>query len=397
MTKPRRRKLKIGFLINPIAGMGGRVGLKGTDGVLAEALKLGAKPVAINRAKEALDRFVELVQNQIGNNPKLTIEVDWLTCDGNMGFEVLKSTGITDLENHNLKILYYPENIKNTTDMDTKTACNGFLSENVNLILFCGGDGTARDIYSVVEDKIPILGIPSGVKMHSGVFATHTNVVADLLLDYIKGEMDVADSEILDLDEDQYRAGVWNIRLFGVAKTPHDPSLIQRGKHLVESASEDEIKEEIAEFIKEEMENNPDTMYILGSGSTVQALAKNLGIDGTLLGIDAMYKGELLGKDLNEQKLLTILGEHSNIRLVLSPIGAQGFILGRGNLQLSPAVIRMIGIENIQVISTPAKLADIDSLKVDTNDPELDRAFVNKGWLKVIFGYRQMRLKKVGR
>jgi predicted polyphosphate/ATP-dependent NAD kinase len=278
---------------------------------------------------------------------------------------------------------------------DTKLACEKFLMHNVDLIIFCGGDGTARDVYSVVKSEAQILGIPSGVKMHSGVFANHASVIGELLIDFIKGALDSADAEILDLDENRYRAGEWNIKLFGVAKTPHDPSLIQRGKHMVESASEDAIKEEIAEYIKEEMENNTDVLYILGSGSTVKAIGELIGLDITLLGIDAVYQGKLISKDLNEQEILKLLTKYKKVRLILSPIGAQGFILGRGNLQLSPEVIKKVGLENIDVISTPAKLSDMEALRVDTNDQELDSAFEELGYIKVIFGYRQMRLKRI--
>jgi predicted polyphosphate/ATP-dependent NAD kinase len=396
-----RLTIKIGFIINPIAGMGGRVGLKGTDGVLSEALDRGAKPVAQNRAREAMNKFVELYEYLLENDnifkEKIQNNIEFFTCSGSMGFNVLQQTGLVNQTKINLHIVYEPTDLDNTNTEDTRLACEQFLHHKVDLIIFCGGDGTARDVYSVVDSNIQILGIPSGVKMHSGVFATHANVIGELLIDFLKGDLDSADAEILDLDETRYRAGEWNIRLFGVAKTPYNQSLIQRGKHMVESASEEAIKEEIAEYIKEEMEDNKDILYILGSGSTVQAIGKLIGLDITLLGIDAVYQGKLIGKDLNEQEILNLLSKHECARLILSPIGAQGFILGRGNLQLSPEVIKKVGLENIDVISTPAKLADMEALRVDTNDHMLDSAFEKLGYLKVIFGYRQLRLKKLSK
>lgn len=387
--------MKIGFIVNPIAGMGGRVGLKGTDGVVDEAVRRGATPVAPERAKEAIARYIELMTKQRDINPNLDIEITWATCAGDMGAKILEEARLNKLENNKINIIYEPVAPSKTTAEDTKEACKKLLEDGVEIVIFCGGDGTARDVYSIIENKVLMLGIPSGVKMHSGVFTTHAKYAGELLVDYIKGEMDTADGEILDLDEDKYRAGEWNIRLFGVAKTPHDPTLIQRGKHIVESVSEAEIKEEIAEFIKEEMSDAKDTLYILGSGSTVQAIAEHLGLDGTLLGIDAVLNNKLIGKDLDEKKLIQLLVQHSKARLILSPIGAQGFILGRGNLQLSPEVIEKIGLDNIDVISSPAKLANIEVLRVDTNNPKLDKAFETKGWFSVIIGYRQMKLKKI--
>jgi predicted polyphosphate/ATP-dependent NAD kinase len=390
----QRKTIKLGFLINPIAGMGGRVGLKGTDGVLAEALDRGAEPVAQSRALEAINRYITLSKESQEKSEDRNTAI-WFTCAGEMGFDVLSASVVDQELDDDIKVVFTPDDKANTTAEDTKRAVEEFLKAGVELILFCGGDGTARDVYSVVKTSLPILGIPSGVKMHSGVFATHAKYAGELLVDYLKGEMDTAEGEILDLDEDRYRAGEWNIRLFGVAKTPYEPTIIQRGKHMVETASEAEIKEEIAEFIREEIAANPDTLYILGSGSTVDTITKHLGIDGTLLGIDAVFGGNQCGKDLNEQSLLELLAKHPKAKLIVSPIGAQGFILGRGNLQLSPALIRKLGVENIEVVSTPAKLAGLEVLRVDTNDPELDTEFAKAGWLKVIVRYREMKLKKV--
>jgi predicted polyphosphate/ATP-dependent NAD kinase len=312
-----------------------------------------------------------------------------------MGETVLSQAGLTNALADEVQVVYTPVDMENTTAVDTKSACSEMLKAGVELILFSGGDGTARDIYTVVNDTIPLLGIPSGVKMHSGVFATHAKYAGELLADLVTGEIDTAPGEILDLDEARYRSGEWNIQLFGVAKTLQEPSIIQRGKHMVETASDVEIKEEIADFIREEIEANPDVLYILGSGSTVDAISKHLGIDGTLLGIDAIYQTKQCGKDLNEGELLELLAKHPTAKLILSPIGAQGFILGRGNLQLSPTVVRAIGVDNIEIVSTPAKLAGMEVLRVDTNDPDLDAEFAAVGWLKVIVRYREMKLKKV--
>ncbi len=387
--------MKLGFLINPIAGMGGRVGLKGTDGVLAEALVRGATEVSGERSLEALRSFVKKVKTEDISSFESLEKIEWYTCKGKMGQDILENAGILELNNNTINIIYEPVDLNKTTAKDTKQACQIMENYGIELILFCGGDGTARDIFLVIGDRLPILGIPSGVKMHSGVFATHANVVGELIFDFISGKLDIADGEILDLDEESYRAGDWNVRLFGIAKTPHEPSFIQRGKHIVESASEDEVKDEIAEYIKEEMEENLDTMFILGSGSTVQAVLEKIDINGTLLGIDAVYQGKLIGKDLNEKQILDLLGKYPKVRLILSPIGAQGFILGRGNLQLSPQVIRKIGLDNIDILSTPTKLNEIEFLCVDTNDIELDSEFTRKGWVRVVIGYRQMRLKKL--
>ncbi|MCK4444959.1 MAG: NAD(+)/NADH kinase, partial [Thermoplasmata archaeon] len=201
---------------------------------------------------------------------------------------------------------------------------------------------------------------------------------------------------ILDLDEEKYRQGEWHIRLFGTAKTPHEPTYVQVSKVQVEAVGEDAIKEEIAESIVEDMEDDPDMLFILGSGSTVGAVSKELGIEFSLLGVDAVVNKELIAKDVNESKLLELLNQYPNVRLVISPIGAQGFILGRGNLQLSPEVIRRIGIDNITVISPPAKLAQTPVLRVDTGDKELDDMFYEKQYLRVVFRYKTMRLVKIG-
>jgi len=184
---------KIGFIVNPVAGMGGKVGLKGTDGVLSQAIELGAKPVASRKAEEMLQSYVENYSNKN--------KIQWFTCSKNMGFNEFKKVGIT-----NVKIIYEPSD-DNTTSLDTKNACKQMLKENIDLLVFCGGDGTARDVFEIIGDKTPILGIPSGVKMHSAVFGINTSATAKMLHEFINQRLTIGDVEIMDLDEKRYRSG----------------------------------------------------------------------------------------------------------------------------------------------------------------------------------------------
>ena len=373
----------LGFVVNPIAGMGGRVGLKGTDNVLEEAIKRGAEPVS---GKRALNMLKTLIRAR--DQYKRDLPVEWLTVSGKMGADILKESGFSEKD---FKIVYFCSDA--TTREDTQKACRKFQDENVELIVFCGGDGTARDIYEAVNAEVPVLGIPSGVKMHSGVFGVNPESVAEVIFAFLEGRLSVAEVEIMDLDEERYRKGEWNIKLHGIAVTPFEHAYVQSAKTIIRGPSENEAKEEIADYIIEEMEE--DTLYILGSGSTLKTIGEKLNIDKTLLGIDAFFNGKLLVKDANEKDLLTLLDTYENVRLIVSPIGAQGFILGRGNLQVSPAVIKRIGLDNILVVSTPAKLQQTDALRVDTQDKELDEAFLEKKYVRVIVGYHTMAVRNI--
>lgn len=369
-----------GVLINPIAGMGGRVGLKGTDNVLNKAIKRGASPISQDRALKALKKIKKAVVKYNAEFP-----VKWLTCSDKMGENALKTCGLAYEVVHHCK--------EKTTAEDTRMACEAFLERNVDLIVFCGGDGTARDVYEIVGDKIPILGIPSGVKMHSAVFCINPEAVSEVLFDFVEGKISIGEAEIMDLDEEKYRKGEWSIKLHGVAKTLSETNYIQSSKSLIRGPSEKEIKKEIAEHIAEDMEE--DTVYVLGAGGTLKTIGEKIGIDKTLLGIDAVCNGRLIAKDLNETELLSLLSAYEKRKLIISPIGAQGFILGRGNLQLSPKVIRGIGIDNIIIASTPSKLRSMPLLRVDTGNATLDKEFIEKKYLRVIIGYHTTALKKI--
>jgi predicted polyphosphate/ATP-dependent NAD kinase len=361
---------RIGFVINPVAGMGGAVGLKGTDGRVSEARALGAIPQAGNRAKKTL----ELLQNEQG--------LEFLTCSGDMGETVLHETGATGYR------VVFTGNRESSAG-DTKAAVQKFLDEGVDLILFCGGDGTARDVFSVTGKKVPMLGIPAGVKMYSGIFAITPAVAAELVRG--SGNTTVRDAEIMDVDEDAYRSGILTTRLFGVASVPALPGMVQVSKQVYEEADEERAKNEIARFIREVM--LPDTLYILGAGTTTEAVARNLGIPKTLLGVDVIKNGAIISQDANEKTLRDLVEGELDIRIIISPIGAQGFIFGRGNQQISPAIIRKGGMRNIIVVATPHKLRETPELLVDTGDPELDREFGPS--IQVVSGYRIAQRKRI--
>lgn len=372
--------MRIGFLINPIAGMGGRVGLKGTDGKAEEARRLGARPVAAQRAAAAIARLRKLISQR-----HLKIELQWLTCAGSMGEDTLRQCGFI-----NFDVVYQPE--VEPTATDTRAAIEAFLTAGSDLILFCGGDGTARDISSITGLRTPILGIPSGVKMYSGVFATTPERTAEIVLGYAEGRLEVAATEVLDLDEEQYRRGVWSIRLTGSARTPREPTYTQVAKAIISEQGDDEIKSDIADELVDEITAHPNTLYLLGPGSTVQSIADGLGLEKTVLGIDAVVGGKMVGHDLNEVAINDLVSRHLDARLILSPIGAQGFVLGRGNLQVSPTVLRRIGIQDLIVIATPAKLRQTPLLRFDTGDPDLDEDIADLKFLPVIVGYHRRRL-----
>ncbi|MEF8879701.1 MAG: ATP-NAD kinase family protein [Candidatus Thermoplasmatota archaeon] len=375
-------KHRIGFLVNPIAGMGGKVGLKGTDGVIDEAKKRGAEPVAPKKAREMLKKFKN-------KHPDSEKKIQWYTCSDEMGENELKDTGIEDFE------VVYTENADKTTAQDTQDACKIFLEKNVDLILFCGGDGTARDVYNVIGEKTPILGIPSGVKMHSGVFGIKASATAKILNDYVEGELATGDAEIMDLDEKRYREGEWKIKLFGTAKGIVEPTYVQVGKMSFQSVPDKEVKDEIADHAIEEMEKDKEYLYLFGPGGTVNHIAKKIDVDNSILGVDAVYKKEIVEKDVNEKQILKLLEKYPKAKVLLSPIGAQGFILGRGNLQLSPEVIKKIGVDNIMIVSTPAKLKETPVLRVDTGDKKLDEEFMEKEFMMVVIGYRLSRVVRI--
>lgn len=361
---------RIGLIINPVAGMGGSVGLKGTDGNVEEARRRGAKPHAGDRARQALAPL------------KKHKDLCFLTCAGAMGESVLAATGLK-----NYQVVYTPGN--DTSSGDTRAAAQVFRERGVDLILFCGGDGTARDILSVAGRDIPMLGIPAGVKMYSGVFAVNPAAAAELVAGLDKAAL--RDSEVMDVDEEAYRAGTLDTRLYGIARTPVIRGMVAVSKQVYEQPDEERTKLEIAQFMQEVM--LPDALYIIGAGTTTEAIVRYLGLKKTLLGVDVVKNHRLVARDADEQTLIRLTAQEKDVRIIISPIGAQGFILGRGNQQISPAIVQRAGTGHIIVVATPHKLQEIPELLVDSGDPCLDREFGDS--VQVICGYRLAQRKRI--
>jgi predicted polyphosphate/ATP-dependent NAD kinase len=270
------------------------------------------------------------------------------------------------------------------------------ISAKVDAILYAGGDGTTRDVvHALGENETPLIGVPAGVKMHSGCFATTPNAAAEVLLAFLQGDLMVAITEVMDLDEEIYQQGEWKVRMYGEAWTPSSPRYMQGAKEQVERASESETIEGLANHIGNLIEDDPELMVIWGSGGTLRRMGEHLDVELTLLGIDIQHKGEVHA-DLNEADLLKHLVSYEGRRLLLlSPMGGQGFLIGRGNLQLSPDVLRAIGLDSILGVATPSKLLGLSSVRIDTGDVSLDEEFQQRRFVKLLQGYRTTRVIRV--
>jgi len=371
--------MKLGFIVNPIAGMGGKVGLKGTNGVLDEAIARGAEPVSPKRAIEFLRKLKENMGNQ---------KIEVVTCPGIMGAE---EAAVASLP---VQILSMKVG-KKTTARDTKKAVKLLLDLSVDLIVFVGGDGTAKDIFDAMQGKvdIPVLGVPSGVKMYSGIFAVNPSDAVDVILAYAKKQAEVIEFEVMDADENAIRSDAFAVRLYGFLKAPYISMRIQGSKQITpETLDEKENQAAIAKFIIEELP--PDATYILGPGTTIKRLAELLGVKKTVLGVDIYEKGNVT-LDVDEKRILKEVKDWQKTWIILSPIGHQGILLGRGNQQISPEIIKRVGKQRIIVAATKNKLRSIEgnTLRVDTGDSEVDNML--RGYIKVYTDYREWRFMPV--
>lgn len=373
---------RIGLLVNPDAGLGGRLGLKGSDGQAEFARSQGAEDRAGPRVSVALTHFARLRKDPSS--------LEWITSEGRMGTDWIGS----DLEIGSVSAIHTSSGL--TTSEDTAGLVAQLLESNIDILVYGGGDGTTRDIVAALESagsqNLPIIGVPCGVKMHSGSFAASPKAAAEVLSAWLDGELLLANTEVLDLDEEVYRQGRWVVRLYAEAMTPASPRWMQGTKQRVEASGEEEVLEGLADHVRELLMED-GRLLIWGSGGTLRTIGTQVGITPSVLGIDASVGGEQVGTDLNEVDLLELISGHDGeVTILLSPMGGQGFLIGRGNLQLSPAVLSAAGIDSVLGICTPAKLLTVRRLRIETGDVELDAEFAAKRYLKVLQGYRTTRV-----
>ncbi|HDY93234.1 MAG TPA: ATP-NAD kinase, partial [Pseudoalteromonas sp.] len=367
---------KLGLIVNPVAGLGGTVALKGSDGAhtAAKAIELGAEPKANSRTKAALEVLLPYKE-------RLTI----YTVNGDMGEQTAKALGF------NVEVVYNTAAI--TTPDDTEQAAKILKNSGVDLVLFAGGDGTARNICHAIEDTIPVLGMPAGCKIHSGVYAITPKAAGRVVEMLVKGELvTLADADVMDIDEDAFRQGTVKAKRYGEMQTPSEVRYMQAVKNGGKETDE-LVLADIAAHVVSQMDE--DTFYIMGSGSTVEAIMEEMGLENTLLGVDLIKDQTLVAQDLTAKQLLELTHDQST-KLVITLIGGQGHIFGRGNQQLSPVLIRAIGKENIIVVATKTKLQALNGrpLICDTGDGELDDELT--GYIKVTTGFNDHIMYAVG-
>lgn len=358
--------VRVGLIVNPFAGLGGAVALKGSDGVVDEALARGAVPQSGARAAESLTALQPLAG-----------VLNVITGAGALGEEAAHAAGLaTD-------VIYHAP--MHSTAEDTVHLAQRLNTLRVDLLLFAGGDGTARDVADGVDDSLPVLGIPAGVKMHSGVFATTPRAAGLLALSFLRSKARrVARQEVMDLDEDAVRAGHVHPMLYGYLSVPEDPRLLQGRK--VQAANGDAVAAEaIAASVIEEME--PGVVYLIGPGSTTAAVKQALGDRPVLLGVDAYVDGKLLLRDATAAQLEEIVA-HRPARALITCIGGQGHIFGRGNQQFSGAVVRRLGRAGIRVLATPAKLQSLSGRPFIVDLRDQVAATEMSGYVEVVSGYR---------
>lgn len=372
----KRAKFRLGLIVNPVAGLGGSVALKGSDGAetAALAMELGAVAKSNDRAELAMSMICDRQQ-----------QIELFTVSGDMGQSLCQKLGLAH------EVVYQAQ--AKTSPEDTEAAAKLMSELELDLILFAGGDGTARNICSAVEDNTTVLGVPAGCKIHSGVYAITPKAAGRVMQMLIDGELvTLADADVMDIDEEQFRQGVVRAKRYGELTIPSELRYVQAVK-MGGKESDELVLADIAADVIAEMEE--DQVYIMGSGSTVAFVMEEMGLDNTLLGVDVIRDQQLLLSDAKAAELVDI-AKTKPCKLVITLIGGQGHIFGRGNQQLSPELIKTIGKDNIIVVATKTKLQALQGrpLIADTGDADLDKAL--SGHIKVTTGYKDQVLYPVG-
>jgi predicted polyphosphate/ATP-dependent NAD kinase len=367
----------IGLVVNPLAGLGGSVALKGSDNVADEALALGAVPKANIRCLQALTEVAGL-------------DVCVYAFAGDMGASCALAAGIKTQ-------VIGQSKTQPSSAADTMEAAKTLLKQGVDLLVFVGGDGTARDLLQAIGDQVPVVGIPAGVKIHSGVYGITPTAAGQVIAQLVKGDLvSLRSQEVRDIDEEEFRAGRVKARYYGELQVPESHQYMQSTKDGAQEGSKEVealVLDDIAAHVEELME--PGVRYIMGSGSTVAAVMHYLGLGNTLLGVDVIEDGQVIANDVTAQQLLELCGDHA-AQLIITLIGGQGHVLGRGNQQLSPELIKHLGLGNIHIVATKTKLKALAGrpLLVDSGDPQLDQDLA--GLVPVICGFHDVVLYPLG-
>jgi predicted polyphosphate/ATP-dependent NAD kinase len=413
MDEARASRPLVGLIVNPIAGLGGRVGLKGTDGpgMASRAMALGARPMAGHRTTEALAALLEAWPAR-APAPRV------ITVAGAMGADATTAAGLLPellgarptagrgpTAPGAALVAGAPDDPGHAADLevvtsreDTRWAAREMRDLGVDLLVFSGGDGTARDILDAVGATIVALGIPAGAKVQSAVFATAPRTAgrlaaAHLLAAAAGRRLTTEERDVVDLDEDAYRAGRVAPRLYGVLRVPAGRTLQSRKAPTPPSdaIALEQIAVEVAASLV------AGRSYVLGPGSTVAAVARALGLPKTLVGVDvaafeAGASGEprawITAMDAGEDEVRAAVGDQP-VSIIVTPVGGQGFLFGRGNQPIGTDVIRRAGRDGLIVVASQAKIASLGGrpLLVDTGDPALDAELA--GFVPVITGYRE--------
>lgn len=368
---------KLGLIVNPMAGLGGSIALKGSDTLTSrsQAEAMGATPKATERTVQALSVLADL---------KSDIQI--ITYPQEMGEHAAIQAGFPP------QLIGQIDSGATQAD-DTISAARALKEYGVDLLLFAGGDGTARNMCEAVGTQLPVLGVPAGVKIHSGVYAVTPKAAGEVVAMLVKGELvSLVEQDVRDIDEALFQKGQVSTQHYGELLVPQEHRYVQQVK-----ASGVEVEELVLDDIAADFVDrmDDDTRYIMGSGSTVAAVMAHLGLKNTLLGVDVIQAGELMASDCTANELLDLTQDATPTKIVITVIGGQGHIIGRGNQQLSPALLKRVGKDQVMVLAAKSKLTALAGrpLIVDSGDAQTNAMM--SGLIRVHTGYEDSVLYRV--
>jgi predicted polyphosphate/ATP-dependent NAD kinase len=353
------------MILNPIAGLGGSVGLKGSDSpeLQAEALRRGAQPLAQKRARG----FLTALQHEVGADA-----VHWFANE--QVAVLLRDCGFKKVE-----VLLRAQAEPNDT-----VALVAKYQQRVDCVVFVGGDGTARDVLSVCESSMPCLGVPAGVKMHSGVFAVSPQAAGKVMAQLVTGGMIAPNARaVRDWDGGE-------IVSYGEMRVPEAGGWIQQTKSAGRENETLAVDEIVAELQEQVLQQRP---LVIGPGGTTYQIKSVLNSGATLRGFD-IYTDAGCKLDATEDDLRKL---PSSTQFVISFADVQGFLFGRGNQQMSANVLRDLDPHSqLIIVATRTKLNSLDGrpLLIDSGDIELDSRLA--GLYEIVTGYEDRLLYRVG-